>query len=103
MSNAKIVVVSGINGYIASTIGLDLLKKGYTLRGTSRSTHSADALLKGAYKDYIDRVQMVSVPDMTVPGAFDEAVKGSLQIQLTDFIECSQITADSSTPKALRQ
>ncbi|MCJ1394595.1 hypothetical protein MMC18_007475, partial [Xylographa bjoerkii] len=75
-SDGKIVLVSGINGYIASTIGLDLLKKGYTLRGTSRSAHSADALLKGAYKDYVDRVQMVSVPDMTIPGAFDEAVKG---------------------------
>ncbi|MCJ1479083.1 hypothetical protein MMC13_007767 [Lambiella insularis] len=74
-NHGKIVLVSGINGYIASAIGLDLLKKGYTLRGTSRSSHSADALLRGAYKDHVDRVQMISVPDMTIPGAFDEAVK----------------------------
>ncbi|MCJ1405848.1 hypothetical protein MMC11_009078 [Xylographa trunciseda] len=79
-SNGKVVLVSGINGYIASTIGLDLLKKGYTLRGTSRSAHSADALLKGAYKDYVDRIQMMSVPDMTIPGAFDEAVKGVVAV-----------------------
>ncbi|MCJ1419424.1 hypothetical protein MMC32_005779 [Xylographa parallela] len=79
-SNGKVVLVSGINGYIASTIGLDLLKKGYTIRGTSRSAHSADALLKGAYEGYVDRVQMVSVPDMTIPGAFNEAVKGVIAV-----------------------
>lgn len=75
-SNGKIVLISGINGYIASAIGLELLKEGYTLRGTSRSSHGASALLDGAYKMYKDRVQMVSIHDMTVPGAFDEAVKG---------------------------
>lgn len=67
---------------IASTIGMDLLKKGYTIRGTSRAKHSADALLDGAYKDYVDRVEMVSIPVMTEPGAFDEAVKGQLCPQI---------------------
>ena len=75
--NDQIVLVSGINGYIASRIGFDLLEKGYTLRGTSRSQQSADALLNGAYKEYTERVQMVAVPDMTKPGAFDEAVEGT--------------------------
>ncbi len=64
------------NPSIASRIGLDLLEKGYTVRGTSRAKHSADALLNGAYKQYADRVEMYSVPVMTVPRAFDEAVKG---------------------------
>ena len=80
-SNGKIVLVSGVNSYIGSAIGFELLKKGYTLRGTSRAKESADALLNGAYKDYADRVQMSSVPVMTVPGAFDEAVKGILHRQ----------------------
>ena len=61
---------------IASRIGLDLLHKGYTVRGTSRAKHSADALINGAYKQYADRVQMCSVPVMTDGGAFDEAVRG---------------------------
>ena len=100
-SNGEVVLVSGINGYIASTIGLDLLQKGYTLRGTSRSAHSADALLKGAYKNYVDRVQMVSVPDMTIPGAFDEAVKGISQTWLTAFGTPLQTTADLFSPQAL--
>ena len=75
-NSEKIILVSGINGFIASRIGYDLLRKGYTLRGTSRSQHSADALLHGAYKDYQEKVQMVAVPDIAIPGAFDEAVKG---------------------------
>ena len=74
--SGKIVLVSGINGFIASRIGYDLLKKGYALRGTSRSQHSADALINGAYKEYKGKVEMVAVPDMTIPGAFDAAVKG---------------------------
>ncbi|MCJ1285803.1 hypothetical protein MMC26_005144 [Xylographa opegraphella] len=101
-SNDKVVLVSGINGYIASTIGLDLLKKGYTLRGTSRFAHSADALLKGAYRDYVDRVQMVSVPDMTIAGAFDETVKGvTAVIHTASPIDFSLKTWDEFVPVAV--
>lgn len=74
--NGKTVLITGINGYIASRIGHDLLKRGYKIRGTSRSKPSTEALLNGAYNEFASRVQMVAVPDMTVPGAFDEAVKG---------------------------
>lgn len=70
------VLVSGINGYIASSINLKLLKEGYTLRETARTTKSMKALLQGAYKEYADRCKMIVVSDMTVPGAFNKAVKG---------------------------
>ena len=79
-SNGKTVLISGINGYIASAIGLELLKKGYNIRGTSRSVLSASRLLEGAYNEYTDagRIEVVMIGDMTAPGAFDEAVKGEL-------------------------
>ena len=54
-SNGKTVLISGINGYIASNIGLDLLRKGYTVRGTSRSTSTKDDLLAGAFKGFESR------------------------------------------------
>lgn len=76
-SNGKTVLISGINGYIASTMGKCLLEKGYHVRGTTRAQHSADALVNGAYKDFNDRVEILAVPDMIAPGAFDEAVKGT--------------------------
>ena len=75
-SNGKTVLISGINGYIASNIGLDLLRKGYTVRGTSRSTTSKDELLEGAFKGYESRYEHNVVADITEKGAFDEAVRG---------------------------
>ena len=76
LNHGKIVLVTGINGYIASNLGLDLLKKGYTVRGTSRSVASKATLLDGPFRGFEDYFEYYHVPDITVPGAFDEAVKG---------------------------
>ncbi|RFU30552.1 hypothetical protein B7463_g5794, partial [Scytalidium lignicola] len=75
-SNGKTVLITGINGYIASVLGQLLLTKGYHLRGTTRRAASAEPLLSGPYAAYRDRVKIYEVPDMTVDGAFDEASKG---------------------------
>ncbi|CAD6443613.1 48775d96-b4dd-4517-ba77-da740819e717 [Sclerotinia trifoliorum] len=74
--NNSTVLITGINGYIASVLGMQLLEAGYSIRGTTRRLSSADPLLEGPYAPYIDRVKIYEVPDMTVSGAFDEAVKG---------------------------
>jgi NAD(P)-dependent dehydrogenase (short-subunit alcohol dehydrogenase family) len=80
-SNGKTVVITGINGYLASVTGLEALRKGYTLVGTCRSLARAEPLLKGAYAEFANagRVRIVEVGDMTKEGAFDEAVKGISQ------------------------
>ncbi len=75
-SNGKTVLITGINGYIASVLGLHLLEKGYSLRGTSRRIASSEPLLKGPYAPYADRVKIYEVPDMKIDGAFDEASQG---------------------------
>jgi hypothetical protein len=79
-SNGKTVLITGINGYIASVLGMHLLSNGYSIRGTSRKAASAEPLIKGPYAPYADRVTMYEVPDMTIHGAFDEAVKGQRKI-----------------------
>ncbi|KAI9775117.1 MAG: hypothetical protein M1839_001428 [Geoglossum umbratile] len=78
-SKGKAVVITGINGYLASVIGLAILKKGYTLIGTCRSRARAEPLLTDAYAEYdrAGRVKIVEVADMTKEGAFDEVVKGA--------------------------
>ncbi|KAL8729112.1 MAG: hypothetical protein Q9166_004943 [cf. Caloplaca sp. 2 TL-2023] len=76
----KLILISGINGYIASQIGYDLLKQGIRVRGTTRSQQSADALLRDAYAPYANLVQIVQIPDITVEGAFNEAVKDTTSI-----------------------
>ena len=76
-SNGKTVLVTGINGYIASVLGQFLLSKGYSIRGTTRRSVTSEPLLNGPYAEYRDRVQIFEVADMTVSGAFDEAAKGA--------------------------
>jgi len=75
-SNGQTILITGINGYIASALGQLVLSNGYSLRGTSRSVKSALPLLTGAYAAYSDRVEIIEIPSMTAEGAFDEAVKG---------------------------
>ncbi|MCJ1307458.1 hypothetical protein MMC25_001104 [Agyrium rufum] len=72
----KIVLISGINGYLPSIVGLSILEHGYILRGTVRSYDRAKALMEGGYKNFASRIEIVEVPDITVAGAFDKAVKG---------------------------
>lgn len=75
-SNGKTILVTGINGYIASATVLRILEAGYNVCGTSRRKSSVKHLLEGGLKPYAERITIYEVPDMTVPGAFDEAVKG---------------------------
>ena len=75
-SNGKTLLVTGINGYIASVLGQLVLSKGYSLRGTTRRLASSEPLFAGPYAAYEERVKIYEVPDMTVDGAFDEAVQG---------------------------
>lgn len=75
-SHNRTVLITGINGYIASRIGLLLLKSGYHVRGTSRSLSAESHLLAGAFAGYADRYTHYVVSDITQPHAFDEAVKG---------------------------
>jgi GDP-D-mannose dehydratase len=77
-SNGKTVLVTGINGFIASVIGSLLLSKGYSLRGTTRRSASTEALLNGAYAQYKERVEIFEVQDGTISGAFNEAAKGAI-------------------------
>lgn len=85
-SNGKVVLITGINGYIGSKIGLDALSQGYSIRGTSRSVASSHALLAGPFAPYTDRIEIFEVPDITVPKAFDAAVKGSGAFTLLNYI-----------------
>jgi nucleoside-diphosphate-sugar epimerase len=74
--NGKTVLITGINGYIASALGLHLLQRGYAVRGTIREARKAHRLVDGAYAVYGDRFELVVIPDMTADGSLDRAVVG---------------------------
>lgn len=80
-SNGKTVLITGINGYIASVLGALVISKGYYLRGTSRRLASTEALLTGPYAQYKERVKMFEVPDMVGLGGANflfQLVSGAL-------------------------
>ncbi|KAL2683403.1 hypothetical protein Neosp_007873 [[Neocosmospora] mangrovei] len=74
-SSGKLILVTGANGFIATHTITTLLRQGYAVRGAVRSQTSADAVLK-TFSDYSNKLSVVVVPDMTISGAFDEAVQG---------------------------
>lgn len=76
----SLVLVTGINGFIARQIGLTLLEKGFRLRGTVRRKGSARPLLDGAYKAFRSAVEIVEVADFTEDARFDKAVKGQFKL-----------------------
>lgn len=77
MSSKGLVLVTGANGFIAARTVEAFLNAGYSVRGTVRSKASASGLL-AALPDAASsgRLELVEVPDITAPGAFDEAVRG---------------------------
>lgn len=73
-----LVLITGINGYIASQTTKAFLDAGFKVRGTARNPQASRELLHEPFGKYLDdgSLEIVEVKDITVPGAFDEAVKG---------------------------
>jgi len=71
------VLVTGINGYIASHVADQLLLAGYKVRGTVRSISKGEAVKAALEARHPGaNIPIVAVADMAQAGAFDEAVKG---------------------------
>lgn len=71
------ILVTGVNGFIASHVADQLLEDGYRVRGTVRTQTRARPLLEYTNGRYgKDKFELAIVPDVAAEGAFDEAVKG---------------------------
>ncbi|KAF2473354.1 dihydroflavonol-4-reductase [Lindgomyces ingoldianus] len=72
----SLVFVTGVNGLIGSHIADQLLERGYHVRGAVRDVAKASWL-----SDYFTnkhknaKFELVSVPDMTLDGCYDDVVK----------------------------
>ncbi|KAH8668851.1 hypothetical protein BX600DRAFT_460812 [Xylariales sp. PMI_506] len=77
MSSKGLVLVTGANGYVAQRTIEAFLNAGYSVRGTVRNRASADGLLAALPEAASSgTLEIVEVPDITVDGAFDAAVRG---------------------------
>jgi nucleoside-diphosphate-sugar epimerase len=73
------ILVTGANGLIGSHIIDQLLARKYNVRGVVRDVKK-DAWLSEYFmhKHKEAKFELVSVPDMTVEGCYDEVVKGTV-------------------------
>lgn len=78
LPKGSIVLVTGLTGFIASHIGKQLFDHGFKVRGTVRDLSKAAWLKDDLFKaqHLAGNLELVQVPDLGAPNAFDEAVKG---------------------------
>jgi nucleoside-diphosphate-sugar epimerase len=71
--------VTGANGFIAAHIVKEFLERGYRVRGTVRDISKSAFLTEEIFPEYAKRGQfnLVAVPDLGAPNAFDDAVRGN--------------------------
>jgi nucleoside-diphosphate-sugar epimerase len=76
----SIILVTGVNGFLGSHIADQFLSSGFKVRGTVRSISKAENIRKALVEKHGQgSFEVISVPDITLDGAFDEAVKGIMQ------------------------
>lgn len=71
-----IILLTGLNGFIAARAAEAFLQAGYSIRGTVRAKSSAKAVVDALSQYGADKLEVIEVPDIAAAGAFDEAVKG---------------------------
>lgn len=82
MSSTKgLALVTGANGFIGARTVEAYLLAGYSVRAAVRTQRSADELTAALPSQAASgQLSTAIVPDITVPGAFDEALKGVTSI-----------------------
>jgi len=72
------VLVTGASGFLASHVIYEFLNRGFNVRGTARDIQQSSWLLEGRFKKYAETgaLELAPVPDLSVAGAYDEALKG---------------------------
>ena len=73
-----VVLITGVNGYIATHTAAAFLRAGFAVRGTVRTrTPAIVDTLEHTLRPYHDgdRLEIVEVPDIGETGAFDRVVE----------------------------
>ncbi|KAL2694810.1 hypothetical protein Neosp_001397 [[Neocosmospora] mangrovei] len=76
----ELVLLTGGTGFLGYAILVDLLKGGYRVRAAARSQSKVDKVLAAPSISTLDlssdQLSFIMIPDMTAPGAYDDAVQG---------------------------
>jgi nucleoside-diphosphate-sugar epimerase len=85
---SSVVLVTGANGFLASHVTSQLLERGFKVRGTVRDLEQSSWLLEDQFEPYVQQghLELVPVPDLGAPNAYDAAVKDVAAILHISFI-----------------
>ncbi|GAA5884024.1 hypothetical protein JCM6882_002106 [Rhodosporidiobolus microsporus] len=72
----SLILVTGVNGFIASHVANEALKLGYRVRGTVRAANKLGELKNKWEGEFPGMFEVAVVEDTEKEGAFDEAMKG---------------------------
>jgi nucleoside-diphosphate-sugar epimerase len=76
----QLILITGGTGHVGFKSLVDALKSGYHVRAAVRSQAKANVITSNADFKALDipegQLEFVVVPDLAVPGAYDQAVKG---------------------------
>ena len=79
----SLILITGVNGLVASHTADQALKAGYRVRGTVRSVEKAKWMVDKFTADYGEgRFELIEVKDLSGDGAFDNAIKGMYPFSL---------------------
>ena len=83
----SLVLLTGINGHVASCIALRLLERGYRVRGTVRSSKKGK-YIQEVLKRFGNNLEIVEVgADISKPGTFDEVIKGGCDRTWESYVD----------------
>ncbi|KAG9672067.1 cinnamyl-alcohol dehydrogenase, partial [Aureobasidium melanogenum] len=83
MVASALVLITGVSGFIGFKVLLDALEQGYTVRAAVRSAAQAEFLRTHPKISVLapgDKLSFVEVPDLSIPGAYDQATKDATYI-----------------------
>ena len=73
----QLVLITGVTGHLGFKTLVVALQSGYRVRATLRKLEQADTIKgKPSIQPYLNAIEFVQVPDITIAGAYDEAIKG---------------------------
>lgn len=75
----SLVLVTGVNGHIGSTLVVRLLESGFRVRGTVRSLIKGDKLtrvLHSKFPDLSNKFELVEIPDFESTDGYNFALTG---------------------------